>query len=187
MAEANSKRVSIKSVSKEKLATGIYEATYTGGQVVTFDFGALYPGFADLPEVPKNGIIYGWKQKLDDSIAGAADEAEAVEEQESTVEALKAGKWTTRTPGEGGEAGGLFARALAKARNISLADAKAKLADAVKKNQSATPDASERSIVNAIRTTVLSADPAVAQAYADLQKERAQKLASKIKPDVGGL
>lgn len=187
MSEQDNKKQSLKKVSKDKLAAGVYEAVYTNGKTVSFDFGALYPDFATMPEVPKNGVIYGWKQKLDDSIAGCADADEAVEEQESTVEALKGGKWTTRVPGEGGEAGGLFARALAKARNISLADAKSKLAEAVKKNQVATPDASERSIVNAIRTTVLGADPAVAQAYADLQKERAAKLASKIKPDVGGL
>jgi hypothetical protein len=174
---------SIKKVSKEKLLAGVYEASFTNGKVVSWDFGKLFPGFADLPNdsVVRQTIMYGAKQKLDDSMAGAADIDEAIEELESTIEALNKGKWTMRVPGEGEAAGGLFARAFAKARNITLADAKTKISEVVAKNQAKNPEASEKAIVSAIRTTMLQSDAAFAAAYDALQKERQQKAKTKLK------
>jgi hypothetical protein len=145
----------------------------------------MFPGFEQLSEVQKGFIAYGVKQKLDDSMAGAADEAEAIEELESTIEALTKGKWTLRVAGEGGgDAGGLFARAFAKAKNISLADAKSKIAEVVAKNQAKNPEASEKALVNAIRTSLLQNDAAFSAAYESLQKERLAKTKTKLKIEI---
>lgn len=172
---------SIKKVSKELLLAGIYAATFTTGKEVKYDFGAQYPGFAELPEVSKQGIIYGFKQKLDDSMAGAADVEEAIEELESTIEALGKGKWTLRVAGEGaGEAGGLFVKAFAQSRGLSLADAKGTLSEVVKKNQEKNPNASERQLVAAIRAQLMQSDTAFAAKYNELQAARAAKAKSKL-------
>src|SRR4051812_19609319 len=133
---------SIKKVSKEALAAGSYKAIFTNGKEVEFPFVDLFPTYAEMSEVQKGFVAYGVKQKLDDSMAGAADVDEAIEELESTIEALRKGKWTMRVAGEGAaEAGGLFVRAFSVARGISLADAKAQLAEVVKKNAEKNPDA----------------------------------------------
>lgn len=172
---------SIKKVSKDELVKGIYAATFTNGKEVRFDFGALYTGFNELPDVAKQGICYGFKQKLDDSMAGAADVDEAIEELESTVEALGKGKWTLRVAGEGaGEASGIFVKAFAQSRNISLADAKGQLAAIVEKNQTKNPGASERQLVAAIKTALMQQDTAFAAKYNELQAERAAKAKSKL-------
>lgn len=172
---------SIKKVSKDQLVSGIYEATFTNGKVVSFNFGELFSDFPNLPEVPKQGIVYGFKQKLDDSMAGAADVDEAIEELESTIEALGKGKWTLRVAGEGAaEAGGLFVKAFSQARGISLADAKTTLADVVKKNQEKNKDASERAIINAIRAQLLQSDANFAKAYQELQLARQSKAKGKL-------
>lgn len=181
-------RASIKKVSREQLLAGVYHAEFTNGKVVSFDFTSLFPGYAELAEVPKGFIAYGVKQKLDDSMAGAADIGEAIEELESTIEALNKGKWTLRVAGEGaGEAGGLFARALAEARGISLADAKSRIAAVVTKNQEANKDASERALVNAMRAQMLQSDSGFAAIYNRMQAERNAKAKSKHGVVVEGL
>jgi hypothetical protein len=176
---------SIKKVSKEKMAALVYEATFTSGKVVSFDGGALLQGqgidLSKLSDVTKGFIAYGIKQKLDDSMAGAADEQEAIEELESTIEALNNGKWTLRVAGEGaGEAGGIFARAFAEARGLSLADAKTTIAGVVQKNQEKNKDASERAILNAVRAALLKKDAKFAEVYNRMQMERAAKTKGKV-------
>lgn len=175
-------KASIKKVDRELLVKGIYQATFASGKVVAYDFNPLFPNLGELSDVQRGFIVYGVKQKLDDSMAGAADEKEAVEELESTIGALQQGKWTLRVAGEGGgEAGGLFARAYAEHKGLSLADAKAKIADVVKKNSAANPKASERSVVNGIRASYLAGNEQFAAIYQRMQQERQTKTSSKVK------
>jgi hypothetical protein len=176
---------SIKKVDRDALMQGIYRATFTTLGQIEYDFNPLFPNLKELSEVQRGFIVYGVKQKLDDSMAGAADEKEAYEELASTIGALQQGKWTLRVAGEGGgEAGGLFARAYAEFKGVSLADAKAKIADVVKKNQEQNPKSSERSIVNGIRATYLQGKPEFAAIYQRMQQERATKVSSKVKTNV---
>lgn len=174
---------SIKKVDKDALLKGSYTALFTSGKSVSFDFKSLFPNLDELSEVQRGFIVYGVKQKLDDSMAGAADEAEAIEELESTIGALQQGKWTLRVAGEGGEGGGLFARAYAEAKGISLADAKAKIAEVVKKNSELPENAkaTERSVVNSIRATYLANNAKFAEIYQRMQKERQTKTSGKVK------
>lgn len=178
---------SIKKVSKEQMAAGVYEATFTSGKVVSFDAKELLTKngveFGSLDDVTRGFFVYGVKQKLDDSMAGAADEQEAIEELESTIEAIRNGKWTLRVAGEGAaEAGGIFARAFAESRGVSLADAKAQIAAVVQKN-AAKPenkDASERAILSAIRAALLKSDAKFAEVYNRMQVEKQAKQKSKV-------
>jgi hypothetical protein len=172
---------SIKKVSKDAMAAGVYRAEFTNGKAVEFPFASIFPEFPNMNDVQKGFIAYGVKQKLDDSMAGAADIDEAIEELESTIEALNKGKWTLRVAGEGaGEAGGIFARAFAEARGLSLADAKSSIAEVVKKNQEKNKDASERAILNAVRVALLKQDAKFAEVYNRMQAERAAKSKGKI-------
>lgn len=181
-------RSAIKKVDRDALANGVYKAVFASGKTVEYNFGALFPNLGEVSEVQRGFIVYGVKQKLDDSMAGAADEKEAIEELESTIAALNQGKWTLRVAGEGGGAeGGLFARAYAEVKGMSLADAKAKIADVVKKNQADNPKASERAILNGIRATYLQSNQQFKDVYTRMQNERAAKVSSKVKVGVGDL
>ena len=184
MAERNS----IKKVSKEALVTGIYRAEFKDGQVVEFDAKSVFPDFDSMSEVAKQFIRYGVKQKLDDSMADVDGDVQlAQEELKSTIEAVLAGKWTTRVAGEGGENGGLMARALAKWKNISLADAKALITQLIETNMAKLPDATEKSVGAAVRKSLLASQPAFAACYAELQVKRPSKKAETPELDLSGV
>lgn len=201
-------RVPIKKVDAEKMASGVYHATFTdeAKTVVAFDLRQLPTAFEDvdgkrvvttrlgnayddLPEIVRRTLQYGIKQKLDDSMAGAETIAEAIDELKSTAEAILNGNWTVRVPGEGVE-GGLFARAYAERHGIPLSDAKAKIAALVERNhaaavakEAAKPEAerkevTERMILNAIRDVARERDPALDAIYKALQEKRAKKPAA---------
>lgn len=175
-------RNSIKKVSAEKMAAGVYAATFNNGTVVEFDVRKVAPDFDNLPDMAKKFLSYGVKQKLDDSMADADGNVDtAIEELTSTIQCIEAGQWSTRVAGEG-EGGSLFARALAKFKECSLGEAKAIISGLVEKSKAldANKDVSERAINNAIRQTMLAKYPALAATYEELRKARESKVSSKI-------
>lgn len=191
MAEKNS----IKKVNKEALIQGKYRAEFTDGRVIEFDMRTVFPNFDELPEVAKQFVRYGVKQKLDDSIADADGDVDvAVEDMQSTIDAIMAGKWTIRIAGEGGESGGLFAKALAAWKNISLGEAKALVTSMVETNlaklnagKAEKDQISEKAVVSALRNSLKASQPAFASAYAELQSKRkvSKKVATEV--DLGAL
>lgn len=177
-------RQSIKKVNAEKLAGGIYSALFTDGKSIEFDVRAHVPGFDELSEMGKKLLMYGVKQKLDDSMADAdGDVKVAQEELQSTIDVINAGQWTTRIAGSG-ETGGLFARALAQSQGITLGQAKEKIALLVEKNKAKNADASERAVVNAIRQQLYVSNTAFKTAYDELKAKRENKVSSKIQVDL---
>lgn len=175
------KRQSLKKVDGEKMANGIYFATFNGGTEFSADVRKILPDFDGLPEMGKRVVAYGLKQKLDDSMAGAETETEAIEEVQSTWEAIEKGQWTIRVAGEGIE-GGLFARAYHERHNITLGDAKAKIAALVEKNRNANnagkPEkdhVTDRQVFNRLRDVALERDPELKAKYEALKAKKAAK------------
>lgn len=224
MAEANkettgNKRTSIKKVDAALMAQGIYQATFNNGTVVRCDIRDLPlvgedgkpvvdpdgkpvtwgAGFDALPPMAKRTICYGWKQKLDDSMAGSDTEEEAIEEVKSTHEAIVKGEWTLRVAGEGIE-GGLFARAFAEFSGKSLSDAKAQIAGLVTKNLEANqkayaekvaagtlkeaPEVTERMVFNRIRDALLEKHADLKAKYEELKSKKKQKGKEKTQLDI---
>lgn len=186
---------SIKTVSKEALINGIYRAEFADKRVIEFDIAAVFPGFAGMNEVQKQFIRYGVKQKLDDSIADADGDIDvAVEDMQSTIDAIMSGKWTIRVAGEGGESGGLFAKALAQWKNISLGDAKALVTNMIEANlaklNAGKPEdqhVTEKAVASALRNSLKASQPGFASAYAELQSKRKTTKKVELGIDLGGL
>lgn len=187
------KRTSLKKVDGEKMAKGVYSATFNSGTVFEADIRTVWPDFDAAPPMAQKLGIYGIKQKLDDSMAGVEDEKEAVEEVQSTWEAITKGQWTMRVAGEGVE-GGLFARAYAQFHNISLSDAKAKIADLVErnlaKNKAATADEKQREAItdrmvfNQLRTKALERYPEMNTIYEELKAKQKKTSKPKVQLDI---
>lgn len=202
MAEA--KRNTLKKVDGEKMAVGVYDAKFTDGRQFVADirdlpkvdaegkptgekFGADYDA---LPPMVKRTLSYGLKQKLDDAQAGCETIDEAYSELESTWQAIVAGNWTIRVAGEGVE-GGLFQRAYAEVKGVSLADAKGAIEKLVAKNMTANLQAAkteeekakitERRVFNSIRDAMLARNEDLAAKYKELQEKR------KARPKDSGL
>lgn len=190
-AEEGTKRKSIKVVDADLLAQGTYKATFNDGTVVV-------ASLADIKEEHREAMIakflaYGLKQKLDDSMAGAEDTKEAIEELTSTWDSIVQGGWTSRVPGEGVE-GGLFARAYSERHRISLGDAKAKIGTLVAKNLAANVEKNrgkkdaapitERMVLNAIRSAALERDTALNAKYEELKAKKKKKASGKQVLDV---
>lgn len=197
------KRQNIKTVSGEEMAKGVYLAAFADGSNFRADLrelpgpdgapiGAAYDSF---PPMVQRTLQYGIKQKLDDSMAGAESVEEAAEEIRSTWDAIKAGNWTIRVAGEGVE-GGLFARAFAAFKGVSLADAKAQIATMVERNLEANRAAiadpkkreelTERMVFNKVRETALERYPELKAKYDELREARKSKRGSRsdIKVDL---
>lgn len=197
MAEA--KRKQLKKVDSEQMAVGVYLATYEDGTTFRADLrdlpivdgdgkivGRLGETYDKLSPMVQRTLQYGIKQKLDDAIAGVDNVPEAVEEQQSTWDAILANKWVTRVPGEGVE-GGLFARAFSAWKNLSLSDAKAKISELVDRNlkvnqeaQAAKPkeqqkEITERMVFNSLRDTYLKRNEDLNKIYEDLKAKKAEK------------
>lgn len=184
------KRQSVKKINGEKLAAGIYEASFTNGTVVTVDSAE----FSD--EVKHKLFLYGLKQKLDDAMAldAGSPVEDYIDELTSTVEALKKGQWTMRVAGEGVE-GGLFARAYAQRHGLSLADAKGKISALVERNLKANQEAyagdakvlekiTERSIFNRLRDAAIERDAELKRVYQELKDKRAAKKAESAEMEI---
>lgn len=198
---ATEKRASLKTVSGEEMAKGVYFAKFVDGSEFRADLrdlptvdaegkvtGKVGSAYDALPPMVQRTLQYGIKQKLDDSMAGTEDAADALEEVKSTWDAILAGNWTIRVAGEGAE-GGLFAKAYSEAFGISLADAKAKISTLVEKNLAANQklvegkkdskgeqvQITERMVLNKIREAILEKHPNVKAAYEALKEKRAQK------------
>lgn len=192
MAEpAKKERNALKKVDAERMAQGVYSAIFSDGTEFSADLRTICPTYEQLPEMAQRTLCYGLKQKLDDSMAGVETVEEAVEEVQSTWQAIVEGHWTIRIPGEGVE-GGLFARAYAQRHDVSLADAKAKIAAMVEKNLNANRDRltaagkkkeadelSERSIFNVVRNVALERDTNLKAIYDDLREKKAKKASKK--------
>lgn len=191
MAEA--KRNSLKKIDAGKMLAGVYFATFLSGVTFAADLREIVPNYDSLSAMAQRTLQYGIKQKLDDSMAGVDNEEEALEEVSSTWDAIKAGNWTSRVPGEGVE-GGLFARAYAAVKEISLADAKAKIGSMVEKNlaanQARNPEAeiTERQVFNKIRDVALERDPVLKAKYDELKAKKATRAKAKsdIEVDLSG-
>jgi hypothetical protein len=188
------KRTSLKKVDGEKMAKGVYSATFNSGTTFEADIRKVWPEFDVAPPMAQRVGIYGLKQKLDDSMAGVEDEAEAVEEVQSTWDAIVAGQWTMRVAGEGVE-GGLFARAYAAFHKIGLSDAKAKIAELVErnlaKNKAAATDEKQRDAItdrmvfNQLRTKALERYPELGAIYEDLKSKQKKKVSKpKVELDI---
>lgn len=184
MAEANRKQ--LKKVDAAKLQESVYEATFTNGTTVTCAIDAI-------PESVKGAMVarflqYGLKQKLDDSMAGAETVEEAIEELTSTWDAIVAGNWTIRIPGEGVE-GGLFARAYAEFHGLSLSDAKAKIQALIAKNLEKAqaklagvkdaPEVTERQVFNKIRDVAFERYPDLKVKYDEIKAKKAARKSAK--------
>jgi hypothetical protein len=196
------KRQSLKSVDGAQMGAGVYFAKFNDGTEFRADLrdlpiidaegkvvGKVGTSYDQYPPMVQRTLQYGIKQKLDDSMAGCETIEEAVEEVQSTWEAIVAGNWTIRVAGEGAE-GGLFARAYAEGNGISLADAKAKIAALIEKNLAANQklvegkkdakgnpiEITERMVLNKIREAVLEKNAKVKQAYDTLKEKRAAKV-----------
>lgn len=197
MAEA--KRKQLKKVDGEQMVKGVYLATYEDGTTFRADLrdlpitngegqiiGKLGGDYDLFSPMVQRTLQYGIKQKLDDAIAGVDNVPEAIEEQQSTWDAILGNKWVTRVPGEGVE-GGLFARAFAAWKNLSLSDAKAKISELVDRNlkanqevQAAKPkedqkEITERMVFNSLRDTYLKRNEALNKIYEDLKAKKAEK------------
>lgn len=207
MAEA--KRNALKKVDAALMAAGVYHAVFTDGQVFHADIrdlpvvneageivGKFGDAFAAVPPMAQRTLIYGLKQKLDDSMAGSETIADAVEEIRSTWDAILQNKWTIRVPGEGVE-GGLFHRAYAEWKGIPLSDAKAKISDLVERNMEANQKAETdeekrkaitlRRVFNSLRDAMLARYPELDAKYKELQEKRkARPKADKLVIDTTG-
>lgn len=172
------KRQQLKKVDAEKLLSGIYFAKFTDGTEFAADL-------ADVnPEMQRRFMLYGLKQKLDDSMAGSDTIEDAFKELSSTWEAIKGGQWTIRVPGEGVE-GGLFAQAYAEFHSISLADAKAKISGLVERNVKLNQEkakskeeaekVTERRILNSLRDAALERNPGMKVIYDTLKAKREER------------
>lgn len=193
---AETKRQSVKKVDGEKMAKGIYEATYSNGTVVTADIRAIWPEFDSAPAMAQRVAIYGWKQKLDDAQAldAGSDVEEYIEELVSTRDAIIAGQWTMRVAGEGVE-GGLFARAYAKHHGLALGEAKTKISGLVERNlaanqakfagnKEALEKITERAVFNRIRDTALERDAALKAVYDELKAAKGKKKVGPVDMDI---
>lgn len=189
-----SKRTSLKKVDGERMAKGVYFATFNSGIVFEADIRKVWPDFDAAPPMAQRVGIYGLKQKLDDSMAGVEDEAEAVEEVQSTWEAIVKGQWTLRVAGEGVE-GGLFARAYAAFHKLSLSDAKAKIAELVEKNLAKNKAAitdekqresvTDRMVYNQLRNKALERYPEMNAIYEELKAKQKKKVSKpKVELDI---
>lgn len=177
---AETKRQSIKTVDGEKLKLGIYLAKFKGGAEFVADLSQVND------EMKARFMQYGLKQKLDDAMAGADDEADAIAEVTSTWESIVKGQWTLRVAGEGVE-GGLFARAYAERHGIPLSDAKAKIGALVEKNTAANnvgkteekDKVTERQVFNRLRDVALERDADLKAKYDELKAKKAAKTKEK--------
>jgi len=178
---------SIKKVDGAAIAAGIYKATFSNGTVVECNL-------SDVPEAMVARFTqYGLKQKCDDSMAGAEDVEEAIEELKATWDSIVKGQWTMRVAGEGVE-GGLFARAYSQRHGLSLADAKAKISGLVERNlglnrakakdAEAAEKITERVVFNALRDAALDRDQELAGIYADLKAKKAGKVKAKAQIEI---
>lgn len=213
MAEANAtKRNALKKVDGEKMAVGVYHAVFTSGLEFTADVrdlpivdadGKIVEGrkFGDegwnaLPPMAQRIVAYGLKQKLDDSMAGADDEKEALDEVQSTWDAILKNGWTLRVAGEGVE-GGLFARAYAEVNGISLSDAKGKIAGLVERNlkanrekliaagkQKEADELTDRMVFNKVRDAALEKNPDLKAKYDEFKAKKAKKAKAKSEIEV---
>lgn len=166
------KETPFRSVARDALKEGLYRATYENGQTFEFDFGRFFPGFADMSEVQRGGIINGFRQKLDDCQADAGgDVGFALGRVQDVCDALNDGRWTVREPGEGG-GGSLVVRTFMKMNDCSYADAKERWQELVGKNMAKNPKMSERAVGNAIRAHLLANNPTFKAAYESLRTER---------------
>lgn len=181
---AASKRVSLKTVDGAKMAQGVYFAVFTDGTEFKADIRELGIGFDTLPPMVQRVLSYGLKQKLDDSMAGVDNVEEAVLEVNSTWAAIVAGNWTIRVAGEGAE-GGLFARAWAETKGITLADAKGQIGQLVEKNLAANrakqegkkdaQEITERMVTNRIRAVALERNADLKAKYEELKAKKQAK------------
>lgn len=189
-----SKRTSLKKVDGERMAKGVYFAVFNSGTTFEADIRKVWPDFDAAPPMAQRVGIYGLKQKLDDSMAGVEDEAEAVEEVQSTWEAIVKGQWTLRVAGEGVE-GGLFARAYAAFHKLSLSDAKAKIAELVEKNLAKNKAAitdekqresvTDRMVYNQLRNKALERYPEMNAIYEELKAKQKKKVSKpKVELDI---
>lgn len=200
----DAKRNTLKKVDGEQMLKGVYLAAFTDGTTFKADIrelptvdgegkpdGGSFGGLFDaLPPMAQRVMIYGLKQKLDDAQAGVDNVKDAVEELQSTWDAIKKNAWTLRVPGEGVE-GGLFQRAYADWKGIPLSDAKAKISELVARNLKANQEAeqdekkradiTERRVFNSLRDAMLGRYEPLAAKYKELQEKR------KSKPKESGL
>jgi hypothetical protein len=204
---AEEKRVSMKKVSGEQMAKGVYLATFTDGSTFSADLREL-PGpdgqpigdaYDQFPPMVQATLQYGLKQKLDDALAGVDDIEEAHAELNVRWGAIKAGKWTTRTAGEGGVEGGLFARAYAQFHGMSLTDAKTKIESIVDANlakaqerEAAKPEKdrkeiTERAIFNAVREVGFERYPDLKAIYDELKAKKGAKKSTANRPEIEGI
>lgn len=149
---------------------------------VTFNVRDVLPEYDQLPEMARNFVDYGVKQKLSDAMALPSDEATPEKKHEALVECIEGiagGKWSQR--GEGGVGGSLFAQALADVRGIPLDEARNRISTKVKEVIAANPDMKERAALDALRAAALNGDAKLKARYAELQAERAAK---QTKPSV---
>lgn len=190
MATQETKRQSVKKVDGEKLQAGIYSAAFSDGTVIEVSVDSFNA------DIQRKLMLYGLKQKLDDSMAleAGSDLADYQAELASTIEALKGGQWTMRVAGEGVE-GGLFARAYAQRHEVSLADAKAKISGLVEKNLKANQELhagnkkaleaiTERSVFNRLRDAALARDSALSGIYEELKAKRAAKKSPGVEMEI---
>lgn len=211
MAEANAtKRNALKKVDGEKMAAGVYFAVFTSGAEFKADIrdlpvldanGNIIGRFGDegwnaLPPMAQRIVAYGLKQKLDDSMAGADDEKEALDEVQSTWDAILKNGWTLRVAGEGVE-GGLFARAYAEVNQISLSDAKGKIAGLVERNlkanreklvaagkQKEADELTDRMVFNKVRDAALEKNLDLKAKYDEFKAKKAKKAKAKSEIEV---
>ena len=193
------KRRSIKKVSAEQLALGIYHATFEDAAKteVKADLRQLFASpdlYEGLAPMVKKTLQYGIKQKLDDSMADVEDVADAIAEVTSTWEAIVKGEWATRVPGEGVE-GGLFAKAYAQWKNISLADAKAAISRIITKNLVANREKykddkkklesiTEKAVYVRVRLSTLERNADLNTVYEELKAKRKQRAATRTEMEI---
>lgn len=140
-------------VSDVDLAKGLFIATWKSAGVVKFDFGQLYPDFAQMDEVQKGGIINGFSQKLRDAAAAGAEvpESERFQAMLDVADNLENGKWNLKREGLGGAQNwGVFIEAFAEVRGMEVADARELITGTRDKNLAAKPDMKRAEVEKAI-------------------------------------
>lgn len=163
-------------VAAEDLNRGLFIATWRSAGVVKFDFGQLYPDFHSMDEVPKNGIINGFSQKLRDAAAAGAEvpESERYEAMRAVAESLEAGLWNMKKESGGAAGWGAFIEAFAEVRGLDVADAREKVCAVRDGNMTKNPDLKRAEVEKAIITQLCNADERVKQVMDRIMAARAK-------------
>lgn len=167
------KRVALFTVNSDKLATGVFEATWKTAGTINLDFGSLITGWREMDDFDKAAVINGISQKLRDAAAASKEspESERFGEMLAVRDSLAARDWN-RKRGESVHGLETFMQAFAEHRGMELADARELVNDVIDRNHAKTPERKRGDVAKDVIAAITAAKPDLVNIIARLNAEK---------------